>query len=86
MPARLRLDAMPGVDEQDRHICVAGSRGHVARVLLVAGAVDDDEPPGLGVEIAPGDVDGNALFALGDKTVHQQRKIGVAAVDLAAAL
>ena len=41
--ARLPLDAVAGVDQHDGDIGVRGAGRHVARVLLVAGAVDDDE-------------------------------------------
>ena len=76
---------MAGVDEHDGDIGVRSARRHVARVLLVAGAVDDDEAAGFGVEVPPGDIDGNALLAFGDKAVHQEREVGMAAIDLAAA-
>ena len=44
--AGLRLDAVAGVDEHDGDVGVRGAGRHVARVLLVAGAVDDDEAAG----------------------------------------
>ncbi len=83
--ARLGLDAVAGVDEHDGDVGVRGAGSHVARVLFVSGAVDDDEAARLGVEIAPGDVDGDALFALGDEAVHQKREIRMSAIDAAAA-
>ncbi len=84
--ARLRLDAVAGVDQHDGDVGVRSAGGHVARVLLMAGAVDDDEAAVVGVEIAPGDVDGDALLALGDEAVHEQAEIRIAAVDALAAL
>ena len=85
VPPRLPLDAVARVDEQDGDVGVRGAGRHVARVLLVAGAVDDDEAARRGVEIAPGDVDGDALLALGDEAVEQQAEVGcappVAALD-----
>jgi hypothetical protein len=42
-----------------------GAGGHVARVLLVARRVGDDELAPVGGEVAVGDVDGDALLALG---------------------
>ena len=69
VPARLPLHAVARVDQHDGDVGVRGADRHVARVLLVAGAVDDDEAARLGVEIAPGDVDGDALLALGDEAV-----------------
>ena len=41
--AGLLLHAAAGIDEKDGNIGVRGAGRHVARVLLVAGAVDDDE-------------------------------------------
>ena len=38
-------------------------------------AVRDDELALLGVEKTVGDVDGDALFALGGEAINQQRKI-----------
>ena len=69
---RLPLHAVARVDQHDGDVGVRGARRHVARVLLVAGAVDDDEAARRGVEVAPGDVDGDALLALGDEAVEQQ--------------
>ena len=43
MPAGLSGNAMPGVDQNDRKLAGACARRHVARVLLVAGRVGDDE-------------------------------------------
>jgi hypothetical protein len=43
--------------------------------LLVAGGVGDDELPQGGGEIAVRDVDRDALLALGDEPVGQQRQI-----------
>ena len=41
--ARLALHAVACVDQHDGDVGVRGAGRHVARVLLVAGAVDDDE-------------------------------------------
>jgi len=49
--------------------------GHVARVLLRAGGVRDDEFPARGGEIAVGHIDGDALLALCAKTVGEQREV-----------
>ncbi len=50
---------------------------HVARVLDVAGRVGDDELPQWGGEVAVGDVDGDALLALGPQAVGEQGQVGV---------
>ena len=44
------------------------------------GRVGDDELAPLGREEAVGDVDGDALLALGGEAVHQQREIEVVAL------
>ncbi len=77
--ARLPLHAVARVDQHDGDVGVRGAGRHVARVLLVAGAVDDDEAARLGIEVAPGDVDGDALLALGDEAVEQQAEVGMRA-------
>ena len=63
-----------------------GAGRHVARVLFVAGAVDDDEPPRRRVEIAPGDVDGDTLLALRGQAVDQQAEVGCAGCGLGSPL
>ena len=54
---------------------VDGAGGHVAGVLLVAGRVGDDELALVGGEVAVGDVDGDALLALGLEAVGEQGEI-----------
>ncbi len=61
---------------------MSASRGaghHVAGVLLVAGRVGEDEAPARSLEIAVGEVDGDALLALGGEPVDQQRVVDLAA-------
>jgi hypothetical protein len=77
--AGLRHDAVAGVDQDDRQVAVAGPGGHVAGVLLVAGAVGDDELAAVGAEVAVGDVDGDALLTLGAQAVGEQREVDAAA-------
>ena len=48
---------------------------HVARVLLVAGRVGQDELAARRREIPVGDVDRDALLPLGAQAVGEQRKI-----------
>ena len=71
MAARLGEDAFARVDEDDGEVGGGGSGGHVAGVLLVAGGVGDDELAALGGEVAVGDVDGDALLALGAEAVGE---------------
>src|SRR4051812_32122456 len=64
-----------GVDEQQREVRGGGAGDHVARVLLVAGAVGEDEAPARRRERAVGDVDRDALLALGAQAVGEQREV-----------
>ena len=75
MTAGLRLHPMAGIDEDDRELTGGGAGGHVPRVLLVAGRVGDDELALVGREITVGDIDGDALLALGLEAVGQEREI-----------
>src|SRR6185437_5192092 len=64
VPAGLRQQAFARIDEQHGKLAIGGAGRHVTRVLLVARRVGDDEGPAWRREIAVGDVDGDALFAL----------------------
>ena len=70
--AGLGEDAVLGIDQQDGEIGGRGAGRHVAGVLDVAGGIGDDEAAVLGGEIAIGDVDGDALLALGGEPVDDQ--------------
>ena len=64
-----------GIDQHHGGIGLRGGGDHVARVLLVAGRIANDELARLGGEVAPGHVDGDALLALGGQTVGQLRQV-----------
>ena len=64
-----------GVDQQQREVGGRRARDHVARVLRVAGAVGEDEAPLGRGERAVGDVDRDALLALGAQAVGEQREV-----------
>ena len=83
--AGLRQQALARVDQHHREVGGGSAGGHVAGVLLVAGAVGDDELALVGAEEAVGDVDGDALLALGGEAVDQQREIDVVALGAVAA-
>ena len=68
-----------GVYQHYGSVGLAGGGDHVARVLLVAGGVADDEFARFGGEVAPGHVDGDALLALGLQAVGEQGQVGLAA-------
>ena len=75
MAVRLRQQALARVDQHDREIGVGGAGRHVAGVLLMARRVGDDERALVGGEIAIGDIDRDALLALGLEAVDQQREV-----------
>ena len=79
MAQRLALQAAAGVDQQHGRRRGRGRGRHVARVLLVAGRVGEDELAPRGVEVAVRDVDRDALLALGLQAVDQQRDVEVVA-------
>ena len=76
--AGLGEDALARIDQQHGEIGGRGAGRHVAGVLLVAGRVGDDEAALVGGEEAIGDVDGDALLALGVEAVDEQREVDVA--------
>ncbi len=75
VPARLLDHAVPGIDEDEGQVRGGRAGDHVARVLNVAGRVGDDELALRGREVAVGDVDGDALLALGAQAVGQEREV-----------
>ncbi len=75
MAPRLRQHATAGIDQEDGEIGSGRAGDHVARVLLMARSIGDDELALVGREEAVGDVDGDALLALGGQAVHQQREV-----------
>ncbi|MND74614.1 hypothetical protein D3C80_662110 [compost metagenome] len=75
VPAGLHQHALARVDEDHREVGGGRTGDHVAGVLLVAGGVGDDELALVGGEEAIGDIDGDALFALGGQAIHQQGEV-----------
>ena len=63
------------VDEHDREIGVGCAGRHVAGILLVSGRVGDDERAPRGRKVAVGDVDGDALLALGFEAVDEESEV-----------
>ena len=78
MPAGLRQQPLAGIDQHDGEIGRGGTSGHVARVLLVPGTIGDDELALFGIEKPVGDIDGDALLALGGEAIDKQRKVDLA--------
>ncbi len=77
--AGLGQHALARIDQDDGEIGVGGAGRHVAGILFMARRVGDDEFALVGGEEAIGDIDGDALLALGLQPVHQQREIDVLA-------
>jgi hypothetical protein len=71
MAARLVQDAFAGIDQHYRNVRRRGSRGHIARVLLVAWGIGDDEFPFQRGEVPVGHVNRDALFPLGAQSVGE---------------
>ena len=61
------------INNNHRELRRGGAGGHVARVLLMAGRVDDDEPAPPGGEKTVSDADGDALLALGLRSPSTSR-------------
>ena len=78
MAARLLGHPAAGVDEHEREVGGRRPGRHVARVLRVAGAVVQDEAAGRRGEVAVGDVDRDALLALGAQAVGEPRESSAA--------
>jgi hypothetical protein len=80
MAPGLRQHALAHIDQQHRGVRGRGAGHHVARILLVAGRVGDDELALRAREEAVGDVDRDPLLALGRQAVDEQREINGAAL------
>src|SRR3954452_9007465 len=88
MPPGLPENTLARVDQENRKVRGRRAGHHVARVLLMAGCVGDDELAFRAREEAVGNVDGDPLFALGRKAVDEQSEINLlplGAVPLAVA-
>ena len=83
-PARRVPVDLGDVHQHDGGVAAGGGGDHVARVLLVARRVGDDELALRRGEVAVGHVDGDALFALGLQAVGQQRQVDRLAVGTCA--
>ena len=83
VPTRLLENALASVDEDDDGIRGRRTGDHVARVLHVAGAVGEDEAARAGREVAVGDVDRDALLALGAEAVGEQSEVELAVREAA---
>ena len=76
--ARLLDHALARVEQDHRDVRGRGAGDHVARVLHVPGRVGELEAAARRDERAVGDVDRDALLALGAQAVGEQREVDVA--------
>jgi hypothetical protein len=77
VPARLGDNAFAGVDKDDRQFRDTRAGRHVPRILLVTGCIGENKLPPRRREIAVGDVNRDALFALRLESIEQQGKIEI---------
>ena len=75
MPPGLRQDSLSGVNQNYRQIGGGGASGHVARILLMAWSIGDDEFSLGGRKVAVADIDCNPLFAFRLQAIGDQGKI-----------
>jgi len=74
------------VDQDDGEVGGRGTRHHVAGVLNVPRGIRDDELPLGRGKIAVGDINRDALLALGTQPIGQQRQIHVGIATLPGSL
>jgi hypothetical protein len=86
VPPALFGDALAGVEQDQGDVRGRRAGDHVAGVLDVAGGVRDDELAPWRGEVPVGDVDRDALLALGAQAVGQQREVRVVVATVAADL
>ena len=77
MSARLLDHTSARIDQHDCQVNVGCTSNHVACVLNVAWAVGNDERTLWRCKIAIGNINGDALLALGPQAVGKQRKVDV---------
>ena len=75
MAARLREHALRRIDKDDGEVGKRSTAGHVARVLLMPRRVRADKAAVVRREIAVSHIDRDALLALGDEAVQEQRVV-----------
>ena len=76
VPSGLLGQAVARVHQDDGEVGGGGAGDHVPGVLNVAGGVGDDELAPRRREVPVGDVDRDALLALGPQAVGQQGEVG----------
>ena len=71
--ARLRQNALGRIKQDNGYVSRRCARDHIACVLLVARRIGDDKAAVGRGEITVSNINGNALLALGDQAICQQR-------------
>ena len=80
MPPGLDEHTFARVDKDNRQISGRSARDHIARILFMAGRISDNELALFSREEAVGNVDRNALLALGRQTINQQCEVNLFAL------
>ncbi|CAB4790593.1 unannotated protein [freshwater metagenome] len=77
MSTGLLLEPLGGVENDQGHVGRAGAGGHIAGVLDVTGTVGNYKLASRGGGVAVGHVNGDALVALGTKTICHEAEVEV---------
>ena len=72
VPTRLHQHALARINQDDGKVSGGCPGDHVARVLLVAWRVRDNELAAVGRKESIGDIDGDALLALRSQSIEEQ--------------
>ena len=75
MPPRLLNHAITRIDQYNRQVCRTCTGNHVPRVLHMTRSISHDKFPLRRGHITIGDINGDALLALGAQTVSEVCKI-----------
>src|SRR6266540_6287679 len=84
MAQRLGQNAFSRIHQNERRVAMRGARDHVTGIVLMARTVGNDKLAFRRGEIAPGNVYGNALLALDEQSVEQERIVRLVARETVA--
>src|SRR5438093_10101969 len=84
MTACLLSERLPRIEQDDSEVRLGRAGDHVARVLRMAGTIDEDELPAWSAEVAVRDIDGDPLLALSAQAVGDEGDVGVRVTTLLA--
>ena len=77
VPPSLRQNSLSRIDQDDGKIGARRSRDHVARVLLMARGIRDNEFTAIRRKEAVGHINRDSLLAHGGQAIHQQREVDI---------